>query len=172
MKPLCIFHGHCDDGVAAAWVVWHVLGADNVDFCAAQYQTEPPDVSGRNVLIVDFSYPRAVLERMAETAHSILIIDHHKTAAEDLAGIAEPPSWPAWQAAAWCGDLSARVRVAALFDMRRSGAGLTWDYLRGGAPRLPFINYIEDRSVAQEPAGYRFVHAGAAFLSAGLCRVG
>ena len=26
MKPLCIYHGHCDDGFAAAWAVRFAAG--------------------------------------------------------------------------------------------------------------------------------------------------
>lgn len=83
-KPLCIYHGHCDDGFAAAWAVRNTLGNEAVDFYAGQYQQAPPDVTGRNVLIVDFSYKRPVLDEMAKTAKTILILDHHKTAQDAL----------------------------------------------------------------------------------------
>ena len=43
MKPLCIYHGHCDDGFAAAWAVRHG-SHDSFDFYPGVYQQEPPDV--------------------------------------------------------------------------------------------------------------------------------
>lgn len=144
-KPLCIYHGNCDDGFAAAWVVREVL-ASAVEFYPGVYQQDPPDVTGRDVIFVDFSYKKPVLEKMAAEANSILILDHHKTAMEDLADYGKPPSFEIWQDVAWDGHLSKAVRVKALFDMERSGASLAWDYLIG-TERPDFINYIEDRDL-------------------------
>lgn len=160
MKPLCIFHGHCDDGFAAAWCVRQAVS--NAEFYAGQYQQDPPDVSGRDVLIVDFSYKRPVLEKMAASAHSILVLDHHKTAMEDLAGLPKPPTgFDAWKSAAWDGGLSRAMRLCALFDMNKSGAGLTWDYLTNSQMRPLFIDYIEDRDLwrRQFPKGDLFTIA-------------
>lgn len=147
-KPLCIYHANCDDGFAAAWAVRDALGADGVEFVAAQYHDGPVYVAGRDVIMVDFSYKRPVLEAMTESARSILILDHHKTAAEDLSGFFAPPSWEAWRTIQDDGTrLSQNTRVAALFDMNRSGAGLAWDYFHPGKARPWFINYIEDRDL-------------------------
>lgn len=65
MKTLCIYHGNCADGFAGAWVVRRALGEDRVDFYPGVYQEPPPDVTDRDVIIVDFSYKRPVLEQMA-----------------------------------------------------------------------------------------------------------
>jgi hypothetical protein len=159
-KLLCIYHGHCDDGFAAAWVVRHFLG-DNVEFFAGQYGRPLPDVAGRDVLFVDFSCKRPALEAMARVAHSILILDHHKTAQEDLAWLpTPPPSFKAWRAIV-DNPQPRFICAAAVFDMWRSGAGLTWDYLSGGAPRPRFIDYIEDRDLwhKQLPQGDEFTIA-------------
>jgi oligoribonuclease NrnB/cAMP/cGMP phosphodiesterase (DHH superfamily) len=160
-KPLCIYHGNCDDGFAAAWAVRHALGADFFEFYPGVYQQAPPDVSGRHVLMVDFSYKRPVIMEMATKARSIVILDHHKTAAEDLAGFREPAPFEDWVD----GELS-RVElddqpITALFDMNRSGAGLTWDYFHHGEPRPLFIDYIEDRDLwlKQRPGGDEFTIA-------------
>lgn len=161
MNLLCIYHGNCDDGFAAAWVVRSQLGDRQVEFYAGQYQRDPPDVTGRHVLLVDFSYKRPVLLDMAARAKSIVILDHHHTAAQDLFGFREPAPF-----SEWCDkglDLVARGEppIAALFDMARSGAGLTWDFLTGGRPRIPFIDYIEDRDLWRKslPGGDEFTIA-------------
>ena len=144
-KVLCIYHGGCADGFGAAWVVRRAF-ADYVEFVAASYNQPPPDVTGRNVLIVDFSYKRAVLEQMIETARSILVIDHHRSAAQDLvAWLGAPPTWEAWRTIE--GTEHPALRISALFDMDRSGAGLTWDYFNPGQPRPPLIDHIEDRDL-------------------------
>lgn len=147
MNPLCIYHGNCADGFAAAWVVRRALGIGNVDFHGGVYQDPPPDVEGRDVIMVDFSYKRPVLDRLASAARSILIIDHHKTAAEDLADFGRPPPWPRWRAGAMAGEMCQSLGVAALFDMESSGASLAWQYFFPEEPSPQLIRHIEDRDL-------------------------
>jgi oligoribonuclease NrnB/cAMP/cGMP phosphodiesterase (DHH superfamily) len=157
MKPLCIYHGACDDGFAAAWCVRKALG-DEVEFYPGVYQKDPPPHAGRDVLFVDFSYKRPVLDEMAKSAASILILDHHKTAQEDLADIEVAPSYIDWRDAALIHG--AGVNMFALFDMNRSGAALAWDYFIGG-DRPEFIEYIQDRDLWRKalPGGDEFTIA-------------
>lgn len=162
MKPLCIYHGHCDDGFAAAWAVRHAVGPDLFEFYPGVYQQSPPDVTNRHVLLVDFSYKRPVLLEMAQKARSIVILDHHKTAAEDLAGFREPAPFTEWRDGAG-GQLIENddEPISALFDMTRSGAGIAWDFFHAGQPRPRFIDYIEDRDLwrKQLPGGDEFTIA-------------
>lgn len=137
MKPLCIYHGGCDDGFAAAWVVRKALG-DDVEFYPGVYQKDPPPHEGRDVIFVDFSYKRPVLDAMARVANSVLILDHHKTAKEDLAEVQWAPAWEQWR--------RDPLKMAAIFDIDRSGATLAWDYFIGHG-RPSFIEYIEDRDL-------------------------
>lgn len=152
MRPLCIYHGNCADGFGAAWVVRRWFKEREIDFHPGFYGTEPPDVAGREVIMVDFSYKRPVLERMAAAAQMILILDHHKTAAEDLEGY-RVPIWgaQAMQAGVW-----------ALFDMNRSGAGLAWDFFFPHEKRPRLIDHIEDRDL------WRFTLAGTREIQANL----
>ena len=125
MKPLCIYHGNCADGFGSAWVVRKAMG--DVDFYAGVYQQPPPDVTGRDVYIVDFSYKRPILLEMAKVADGITIIDHHKTAAEDLKAM--PPN------------------VDAVFDMEHSGAILAWQHWFYDVPPPQLLRHIEDRDL-------------------------
>lgn len=146
-RPLCIYHGNCADGFTAAWVVRKALGQE-VEFIAGTYQNAPPPVDGRDVLMVDFSYKRPMLDEMAKVAHSILILDHHKTAQADLIGlIAAPSQFDIWRSAAWGERLSESVRSAAVFDMDRSGAQVTWDFFNPGKPRPMLVDYTGDRDL-------------------------
>lgn len=167
MKKLCIYHGNCDDGFGAAWAVRHALG-DDVEFHAGMYGREPPDVADRDVILVDFSYKRPVLNAMLQSgdvkqAMSILILDHHKTAAEDLAGIEAPHPKDGYDPRGWRSDWEQQMAwpVRAVFDMNRSGAGLAWDFFHPGQLRPDFINYIEDRDLWRKalPGGDEFTIA-------------
>lgn len=149
MKPLCIYHSNCADGFGAAWVVRKFFGGDGVDFHAGVYQKPPPDVTGRDVILVDFSYKYPVILKMAEDAHSILILDHHKTAQEDLAGFvgAACNFKQSVDLARSLLELSNTPPVSVVFDMARSGAGITWDFFFPYHPRPALINHIEDRDL-------------------------
>ena len=133
---ICIYHGNCADGFGAAWVVRHALG--DIQFHAATHGDPPPDVTGKRVIMVDFSYKRLVLNEMAQDAKSILILDHHKSAMADLEGLPAPVQ----------DEVYLPLKgVCALFDMERSGAGITWDYFFPGKNRPALINHVEDRDL-------------------------
>lgn len=161
--PFCIYHGHCDDGFAAAWAVRAALG-DQVEFFPGVYQKDPPDVSDRDVIMVDFSYKRPVIDEITRKAKSLLILDHHKTAAEDLEGMQAPfgNGWDRHQRNVYqdtCEGIGGTPY--ALFDMSRSGAGLAWDFFHDGRARPEFIDYVEDRDLWRKllPGGDEFTIA-------------
>lgn len=139
MKTLCIYHGNCADGFGAAWVVRRALGAD-VEFHAGVYQTPPPDVTGRDVIMVDFSYKRPVLEQMISACRSMIVLDHHKTAIDDLAFL--PAAFDNWESHK---DLE-KHKAVAVFDLERSGAGIAWDFFNDDVRPL-LIDHIEDRDL-------------------------
>lgn len=150
VQPLtiCIYHGNCSDGFGAAWVVRKALGPD-IEFYAARYGDAPPDVTGKRVVIVDFSYPYDTLVELGDKAASVLILDHHKTAQADLAEVFE-----AGETFEHFNTVCKREcmicnapHVGQLFDMNRSGAGLAWDFFFPGQPRPALIDHIEDRDL-------------------------
>lgn len=124
-RPLVIYHANCADGFSAAWCFWRKYGA-RADYVPGVYQTPPPPVRGRDVCLVDFSYKRAVVEAMIHEARSVTLIDHHKSALEDLK------------------DLPG---LAQFTDIERSGATLAWDFLFPDEPRPPLLDHIEDRDL-------------------------
>lgn len=130
-RPLVIYHADCLDGFCAAFMVWRCLYRDGADYLPMQYGSPAPDVAGRDVLVLDFSFPRAALLEMKRAAKSMRVFDHHKTAAEDCKGFD------------WCE-----------FDMAKCGARIVWDWLRRtGANHMKltnepgFLAYIEDRDL-------------------------
>ena len=137
-KPakLCIYHANCMDGFTAAWVFWRFCrqNGTEVEFLPAAYGDAPPEVIGRDVVIVDFSYPLQALEHMMAVATSVTLLDHHKSAQEDLS------------------KLNVRDNSMVEFDMERSGAGLAWDTFFHGTPRPKLVDYVEDRDL------WRFDH--------------
>lgn len=128
MIPLVIYHGNCADGFGAAWVFSHHFGSDACDFHPGIYQDAPPDVSGRDVFLVDFSYKRAVVEQIVERARHVMLIDHHKTALDDLKPLMDSRA------------------ISHHCSLDHSGAVLAWQYTRFGPPPRMLL-HIEDRDL-------------------------
>ena len=131
-RPLVIYHANCLDGFGAAFAAFcNFRQGDDCpcDFVAASYGQHPPEVTGRDVYIVDYSYRRQVLQKLCRKARAVTVIDHHITAERDLAGLEkEQPN----------------LRV--VFDMDKSGTVLTWEYFhRDPPPRL--LLHIQDRDL-------------------------
>ena len=129
-KKLCVYHGNCLDGFGAAWAVRHALG-DEVEFYKGIHQQSPPEVEGLDVILVDFSYKKNVLEELLKKAASITIIDHHISAEKDLA------------------DLLKSKRILGKFDMNKSGAMMAWEWFNTGIPVPKLIEHIQDRDLWQ-----------------------
>ena len=141
-----LYHDPCLDGFSSAWVVntWFVqqgfepVGDTNsmvyahpatqatVTFTPAQYggdRLSDEDADDNNVLLVDFSYPRAELEALASVARCVVVWDHHDSASKDLVGF-----------------------EGAVFDQTMCEALLTHRLLfLDEAPRL--LDYINDRDL-------------------------
>lgn len=146
---ICIYHGNCQDGFGAAWAVWKRFG-DAVHYVPGFYGEPVGEYFGLHVVMVDFSYKRPIIDEVARQAKSLLILDHHKSAAEDLAGIQAPfaMDWERHLGNVYqdgCEGMSGKPY--ALFDMERSGAGLAWDFFHPDTPRPKLIQHIEDRDL-------------------------
>ena len=123
-NPSVIYHDNCADGIAAAWVCrrrW-----PECELVPMNYSDEPEyeRFAGAEVLFVDFSWKRPQLEELARHSKSVTVLDHHKTAEAELAGL--------------CG---------AFFDMNRSGCGLAWDALFPGEAMPLALRHIQDRDL-------------------------
>jgi uncharacterized protein len=106
---LIISHKSCPDGFCASFIAHkkypqaEILPLNHGDPLPLE------QVRGKDVLVLDFSWKRREdNEAVAAAAKSIWILDHHKTSLAACEGL-----------------------PYATFDMNRSGAGLTWDYLFG-----------------------------------------
>ncbi len=65
-----IYHADCTDGFGAAYSAWKQLG-NRAEYHACKHGTTPPDVKGKNVVILDFSYDNATTKKMIEDAEAL-----------------------------------------------------------------------------------------------------
>jgi oligoribonuclease NrnB/cAMP/cGMP phosphodiesterase (DHH superfamily) len=99
----------------------------------AGYSEKAPDVLGRDVYLLDFSYPAEVVEEMLLFAKSVTLIDHHATAIDALWHLI-----PKGLNMRWC-------------NLKQSGATLAWDYIQaisGTKEKLPrLLEHVQDRDL-------------------------
>lgn len=135
MKPLVIYHGNCQDGFTAAWAIW--LKHPEWEYYPAKHGDSPPDVTDREVYMVDFSYKKPVLIEMAKQAKAITILDHHKTAKEALENITVDEEIQ-----------NSGCIVKVIFDMEKSGARLAWEFFHPFERTASYlIDHVEDRDL-------------------------
>jgi oligoribonuclease NrnB/cAMP/cGMP phosphodiesterase (DHH superfamily) len=134
-----LYHGDCTDGFGSAFCVWlyykqkfGLESANQIEYIGCWHSNDPLEeeflgkLKGKNILMCDFSYKYDQLMRVLNVANTFIILDHHKTAQADLEKI--PPE----------------LKV---FDMNRSGTGITWDYFFPGNPLPKFLAHIQDRDL-------------------------
>ncbi len=119
-----IYHANCSDGFGSAWAAWRTFGDSAVYHPALHGSLPPDDLAGKHVIIADFCYSLAQLKKIEEVAASLTLLDHH-IGVKDII----------------------KQFTNHVFDVKRSGAGITWDFLNPGQPRPPLIDYIEDRDL-------------------------
>ena len=132
-QPLVLYHGrNCPDGFAAALAAWlfyegkaEMLGLDHGDIKSI---TDLPALEGRAVYILDFSFDEVILSGIEERAAKLVLLDHHKSAAEKLTGFA-----------CRCGVVH--------FDMSKSGARLAWEFFQPDRALPDLVRFVEDRDI-------------------------
>lgn len=116
----------CTDGLFAAWAAKRKYPEAHV--VPAMYG-RPPELNlnqGDRVYLLDLTYPASVLEGWADRGAEVVVLDHHKSALDDLSGLSD--------------------RILKTFDMGRSGAVIAYNYFFDGPVPLLF-KYVQDRDL-------------------------
>lgn len=131
-KTLIIYHQvklgtDCPDGLASMHIARNALQAVGIeaDILPHSYGEEPPTVEGYGkIYILDYSFKRDILQEWRDQGIKLIILDHHKTALNDLSNF-----------------------EGAIFNMNKSGATLTWEYFHPQFPCPAYYQYVEDRDL-------------------------
>ena len=116
----------CTDGLFAAWAAKQKYPEAHV--IPAMYG-RPPELNlskGDRIYLLDLTYPASVLESWADRGAEVIVLDHHKSALDDLSGLSD--------------------RILKTFDMSRSGAVIAYDYFFDSPVPLLF-KYVQDRDL-------------------------
>lgn len=127
-----IYHKSCSDGFCAAFCLYKyrkMMGlANDVVYIPRNYMDSVPEVDGKNVLVLDFSFKREKCIELMNKTNKFLLLDHHKTAMDDLSELIDP---------------NGKI----YFDMDRSGAMLAWDYCFPGVDAPELVKLVQDRDL-------------------------
>jgi len=135
-KYKVLAHASCGDGKMAAFLLWKHFKYINreAEFAYVKYNEPPPDVTGYDVFIVDFSYPKDTIDEMSKVATSITMLDHHLTASQQWGGYIERE---------YVGGDQCNVHI--ILNEHESGALMTYNYLKKfhvmiNGSKSPFTN--------------------------------
>lgn len=118
-----VYHDNCSDGFTAAWAAAQAFGRQ-IKLVPAQHSVfDHRQLDGDHLIVADYSFDLQTLLELQRRFKHVLVLDHHKTHAKDLAEFG-----------------------SAVYDVNRSGAGIVWDTLVGGQRRR-LIDYVEDRDL-------------------------
>lgn len=128
---IVVYHGDsCADGFAAAYVAWTQFG-DAACYHPVRYSAQPgdgswPDWRGKDVWVLDYALPVAMVDQVRQQARSFCQLDHHATACATYAHHGHAHT------------------EGCVFDMDHSGAMLAWKHFCGDRPAPEFIRDIDD----------------------------
>ena len=151
MKRWVMYHASCYDGFGSAFAAWKKFGNDNTKYTPISYNGNYPEGEKCDELyILDFSFDIGQLYHYYNCgAKKIILLDHHKTAEAKLTPYIGKESW-----------------LHIEFDLKRSGALMSWDYFHGKDPfweddsrHRSLIRHISDRDLWQfKMSGTKEVH--------------
>lgn len=132
-----VYHKFCLDGFGSAHVIHEYIRSTGGDLSKTKFVAmahnhttmEYDDLlkicTGKSVYMVDFSFKRDKIIELRSRCKSLTILDHHATAKDELTNL---------------------ENVDCVFDMDRSGIGITWDHFNTrGMPN--WCKYIQDRDL-------------------------
>lgn len=120
-----IYHADCRDGFGAAYAAWKKFGEDASYIPLSASVNKPPEgLTDKEIYIVDFSFTKDVLQTLVDTNKSVMVIDHHISAKDDV--------------------LSFEGNI---FDNDHSGAVLAWKYFHPDIIVPPLLEYVEDHDL-------------------------
>lgn len=142
-----IYHKRCYDGFTG-FLILH--NSNTIKKTARIYPDVPnaihlpPNIQGKNVIIIDVAYKYEVLREIVRRASYVTFIDHHITIRDDVKKIQNEFK-----------------NITVYYDEKKSGATLTWNFFNSKKKIPLFIKYIEDNDIGKwlMPNVYEFISA-------------
>lgn len=128
-----IYHKNCYDGFTGLLLFLFTkqfeVGKTIIYPDVPYTQNIPPNITGKNIIIIDVAYNIVILNKIIDLANNIYFIDHHISIEQDIKDIKNN-------------------KVNIIFDINESGTSLVWKhFFKGKIPK--FIKYIKLNDIGQ-----------------------
>lgn len=126
---IIIYHTQCSDGIVCAWIAKKTQ--PKAKYISYKAGCVPRcEFSDKNILFMDISPNFDQLLGYICNNKKIVIIDHHKTAQDNMKLLGDKPD-----------NLELHI------DMDKAGCQLTWEYFNNDKTKPWFIDYVADRDL-------------------------
>lgn len=174
-----LYHAFCKDGFGAAWAfhkgMSHLIDQSAVEYIPVSYGQNPPEgLAGHKVIILDFCYSPEILDEIASTAASVLVLDHHISSIQKVRDYIEEPLEDGrcmWLDLGYSQELPIEVWTRYADDPKNthpgliqykspglimflfsdentsSGADLAWNFFTRGSRPPVLIQHVQDRDL-------------------------
>ena len=116
-----LYHNNCNDGFGGAWAARKKFG-DKAEYIGVIHHESPPSgLNGKEVYIIDFSYPADETRKLLKKTKSLTILDHHV----NMKNVVESVPYH-------------------VYDIDHSGEILAWNYFFPDKDVPLFLQYVED----------------------------
>ena len=138
MKKYIIYHDKCPDGLTAAALFkihaykYNYEDIHNYEFIPGNYNMtlDDLDIKPNSIIyFLDFSFKKDMFTELLNKAHTIFLLDHHKTAYDELH------------------TLFSNTKLKVYFDLKECGSSLTYKYLYPETPLPKVIEHIKDQDL-------------------------
>lgn len=120
-KIVILYHKGCRDGFGAAWAAWKKFGS-KAEYTGVNHDDQLPEgIKGKEIYTLDFSYPLDKTSKLLRFAKTLTTIDHHISA-----------------------EQSVKLAHNYVYELRHSGAVLSWKYFHPDKKVPALLKYIED----------------------------
>ena len=131
---IIVFHNWCPDGVTGLWCAHHYAKGKEFKKIGISADGEPySDFTNKKIIFIDVCPSIDWLVEKLQIAKKITILDHHKTACDEINENLHL--------------LSSYNNLELVLDMTRSGCQIAWDYFFKNKKRPWFIDYVGDRDL-------------------------
>ncbi len=120
-RIVVLYHARCPDGFVGAYAAWKKFG-DNAEYLPVKHGGNPPEhLEDAYVYLIDFIYPKEVMDEIISKASHVTVLDHH-LGVKDV--VVSMPDF--------------------VFDETKSGATIAWKYFHKDTKQPGLFEHIED----------------------------
>lgn len=126
-NTIVLYHGNCHDGFAGAYAAWKKFGESATYIPVKHGKPFPEEIADARVYLIDFCYPKEVMEEIVVKAESVVVLDHHAGIRDVVESIPEH-----------------------VFDNNHSGGVIAWRYFHPHTP-LPYLFTLIEKGDLHQP---------------------